>query len=273
MSRPRKNEKAPKIHSIPLSEIIPPSDAVRSSMDPNQMQELIDSIRAIGLINALTVKKKEDKFEIVAGHRRYIALERIGWFYIPVTVCDQGTTAESIKLQENSVREPIGCVDEAVHLDKLLKMNPNWSHKELAKLANKSEGYISQRLAILKFSPLLIQALKNNEIVFSVARELAKIKDDSQLEYFLNAAISNGASPAIARAWVASFEAQANTPDSPPQEDELLRAMPQAIITQYMCHACHEAFTDPNYLTTLVVCRGCKTSIIDVVNATRTVDK
>ena len=256
-----------KVQSIPFSDIIPPTDAVRTSMDPVKMDELIQSIRNIGLINPISVKLNGEKWEIVAGHRRYIALERIGWFYIPCKIIGQTTQSESINLQENAMREDINPLDEAIHLEKVLKENPDYTHKELANIAGRSEAYISQRLSILKMPDCLKNALKEEQINFSVARELMRIKDPDKLEYFSNIAISNGASPATARSWASSIEAEEKAPDIERQEPNISSPIPPAIIQQFTCHACHEAIADPNMLTTLVVCRSCKVEIINFINA------
>lgn len=182
--------------------LIPPAFVERNSIDKDAVQELAENIKKVGLINPIMVKQNKDKFEIVAGHRRYLALKLLGAVSVQCNIVT-GTVAETefIKLSENLMREDLNDVEEAQMLMRLKKLSKG-TEASVAKIIGKSEGYVRQKLNILKYPERLYQALADQKITFSVARELIRVKNESLMHEYLRHAVEGGATPALVKMWV-----------------------------------------------------------------------
>lgn len=203
----KKNEAIPltnycKIH---LKEINEPNFVVRNEFDKIKLDELALSIKKFGLIEPIIVMKVKDKYEIVAGHRRYKAckLNLMNEIDCKIIDTDKGKH-EIIKLHENLLREEVNVIDEAKFLNFIMKKN-KMKQKELAKMIGQSDAYVSLRLQILEYDKPLIQAIQNDEITFTVAKELQRIDDKNVREEYTNHAIRSGVTSQVAKGWADSY--------------------------------------------------------------------
>src|SRR5574338_1120072 len=121
-----------KITYLPLAEIIPNKNNPRSEVDKNNLTELADSIRAVGIINPITVRNLNkdamqeaingNKFEIVSGERRFKAAEIAGLKTIPVIIRDlSDDQMMEVIIIENLQRKEVHPLDEATGFDFLMK--------------------------------------------------------------------------------------------------------------------------------------------------------
>lgn len=205
---------------LPLAKIDPPGHDVRIDIDEDKIQELVASIRAVGLIEPITVKPRDDRYEIIAGHRRYLAHQRLKKPVIKAIICDwPDNKIEAARLLENIDREPLSPWEEAVMIEAYKKRH-KLNGIRLATILGKSQAWVSQRLAICKYPDVLKNALSDKKISFSVARELARIENPNTLNQYLYLAIENGITPALAARW-ANDANMMDTPDrgeAPPSE-------------------------------------------------------
>lgn len=199
-----------KILSLDL--IDDPERPMRHDLSPESVEELVLSIRQVGIIEPLVVKPKGDRFEIIAGHRRAVSAGIAGLAQVPCYVVnatkEQG---ELLKIHENLYRADVRPSDEADHYKYLIehhKMSP----VRLAKLINKSESYVTDRLAIFNYPPELRHALDAGEIKFSVAREFARLDDLPKMREYLKFAVLNGITASLSRQWVQDYE-RSKTPE------------------------------------------------------------
>lgn len=174
---------------------------MRLGFSPESLDELVASIKEVGLLNPITVKKIEAGYEVVAGNRRFAALRRLKWKEIPAIVFPKdGLDAEVAKLHENSVREAVNVVDEAnflLDLASAYKLNG----KQLATKIGRTESYVSDRLRLLKAPPELSDAVAKGELSFSAARELTKIRDENVQREYIAHAIRSGVNDSTAAQW------------------------------------------------------------------------
>ncbi len=200
---------------IPLGAIDVPEYAMRSESDPEKMAELIESIRASGLIQPIVVAKKGSKYEIVAGFRRYSACTVLGMKEISCVISGaEGMAREVVKMHENIMREDINIIDEAVWLTEIqekykLKLD------KLAEMLHRSESYVRQRLQIMGYPDELRDALKEGKVSHSVAREFYNLKDKDRLPQYLSYAIESGLNSREAERWVNDLNVAAT-----PEEEE-----------------------------------------------------
>jgi ParB family chromosome partitioning protein len=159
--------------------IRPNPDQPRKSFDPAELTELAESIQEHGLLQPILVRPEGDHFIIIAGERRWRAIETLGWDYVPCIIRD-ATQLETIEksLIENLKRVGIPPVEEARCYRQLID-EYGYSIRPLAKKLNMSVGYIHSRLGLLEHEDLT-ERVEQGEVGVFEARELAKIKDEAQ---------------------------------------------------------------------------------------------
>jgi len=195
-----------KVLEININEIKIPRGNVRKTLDEKTTEKLAKSISEIGLINPISVKKTLKGFELIAGQRRLSAFGLLQKNKIPAIIFD---VAEEIgfgmQVQENIQRDAVNAIDEG-HAYGIALRKFGISQKKLAELIGKSESYVADRIATLKYFPTLLRALKAGKISFSVAREFAKIESKSDLDRYLDFAENGGINPKLARKWVKEYK-------------------------------------------------------------------
>jgi len=218
-----------------------PSKPLRSDLTPDSVADLVLSIKQLGIIEPLIVKRQGQRYEIIAGHRRFISAQIAQLEQVPCIIKQLGAEeTEIMKLHENIYRVDIRPSDEAKHFDYLiqhLKLSP----AKIAQLVGRSGSYVSERLAIFNYPSVLREALDSKKIVFSVAREFARHPDVEKIKQFTRYAISNGCTPNIARQWVTDdireFQQRTN-----PLSDNLGSLLDEQIENpSYNCVLCSQA--------------------------------
>ncbi len=197
---------------ISLDLIDDPERPMRTDLTPETVADLVMSIKQMGIIEPLIVFPKGDRYEVIAGHRRRYAAELAQLVEAPCHVHKVSPEQiEMMKIHENMYRAAVRPGDEMMHFKYILtrlKISPT----KLAQLIGKSDGYVSERLAIANYEPELREALDNNKINFSVAKELAKIGDRNKTIEYLRYAIQNGLTQAGAKQWVSDYKLSLETP-------------------------------------------------------------
>lgn len=192
----KQNFKVIDIDSIEEPEII-----MRSTIENDDLKELAESIKRIGLLQPIVITNIDGINRIVAGHRRFLACKMIGLKTIVCNIVQHDDAKnELMKYTENFIRLQPSAVDEAYYFNRL-KSKFSLSQKEISGIINKSESYVSERLNIISYDDYTLEALKNEKITFSVARELIKIKNEDKRRELVFYAKSNGCTPEQARAW------------------------------------------------------------------------
>lgn len=172
----RKMEK--EILNVAISDIIPNRFQPRLSFDDAAMQELSQSISEHGIIQPLVVRRVADKFEIIAGERRYKAATMAGLGIIPVIVFDlTDNESAEVALIENIQRRDLTPIEEAKSYQNVLDMT-KMTQENLAKRLGKTQSFIANKVRLLTLSSAVQSALMNNEISERHARSLLSIKNE-----------------------------------------------------------------------------------------------
>ncbi len=163
---------------LKISEIEPNKDQPREKFDEDSLQELADSIKKYGMIQPITVTKKDGYYQIVAGERRYRAARIAGLKELPVIIKDysENEIAE-IALIENIQREDLNPIEEARAYQKLID-DFQLKQDEVAEKVSKSRSTITNSLRLLKLGKEVQDMLVENMISSGHAKLLLSIEDE-----------------------------------------------------------------------------------------------
>ena len=160
------------IQEIPIEDIIPNRFQPRLSFNEEGLNELSDSIKQHGIIQPLVVRKLGDKYEIIAGERRYKAATAAGLTKVPVIVSDiDDNKSAEVALVENIQRRNLTAIEEAKSYKNLLDRG-YLTQDQLASKMGVSQGSISNKLRLLNLDNEVQDALLNEKISERHARAL-----------------------------------------------------------------------------------------------------
>jgi len=187
---------------IDMASILPPDEANRMEIPESNIVELSESMRELGLIQPVVLSEKDGKFEIVAGHRRWLAAKRLGWEDIAAIVKDLDRTQIAlIRAAENLQREGLTYIEEAaIYYD--LYHDHNLTLQMIADRMGKAIGTVKGRMDLLNMDDEVQKAIHYKKISPHVAVELSKIDDQKALYRYLNVAIENGVTAQQMAQWV-----------------------------------------------------------------------
>lgn len=164
---------------LPVSEIRPNPNQPRKNFDDESLDELANSIRQVGLIQPIVVRRTPTGYELVAGERRLRACKRLGMLELTCIIEDTMVEQESamVALIENLQRENLHYLEEAQCYAALISTY-NFTQDELAIRLGKSQSAVANKLRVLKLSPEVKSAMVEARMTERHARALLRIKDD-----------------------------------------------------------------------------------------------
>lgn len=162
---------------IKISSIVPNANQPRKTFDQEALDELTASIKEYGVLTPLIVKRVGEKYEIIAGERRWRASQAAGLKELPVVVrdYDDQRTAE-IAIIENLQREDLNAIEEAQAYAMLIE-NFNLDHEEVAKRVSKNRSTITNALRLLKLDKDVQTMVIGGELSAGHARALLALED------------------------------------------------------------------------------------------------
>jgi ParB family chromosome partitioning protein len=181
-----KTQGSSSISEVPIDQIHANPDQPRRDFDPESLKELSDSIREIGIIQPITLRKiKEGEYQIIAGERRFRAAGMAGLTSIPAyirTADDENVMA--MALIENIQREDLNSMEVALACQNLLEVY-DMTQEQLSARIGKKRATIANYIRLLKLPAEIQVALKNRQIDMGHARALLAIDDPmKQLQLF-----------------------------------------------------------------------------------------
>ncbi|WP_440858053.1 ParB/RepB/Spo0J family partition protein [Staphylococcus shinii] len=171
------------VESIHTERIVPNRYQPRQVFEPNKIKELAESIEEHGLLQPIVVRPiEEDMFEIIAGERRFRALQTLNKTHADVIIryLDDEETAV-VALIENIQRENLSVIEEAEAYKKLLDIGDT-TQSELAKSIGKSQSFIANKLRLLKLAPKVIERLREGKITERHARAMLSLSEEDQVD-------------------------------------------------------------------------------------------
>ncbi len=175
---------------VHIEDIIPNRFQPRLSFDEQGLKELADSIREHGIIQPLVLRKLGDKYEIIAGERRYKAAQIAGLTTVPAVIAniDDNKSAE-VALVENVQRRDLTAIEEARSYKSLLDKG-YLTQEQLAKRMGLSQPAIANKLRLLNLDEEVQQALLEEKISERHARTLLSLQDKNAQREWLHRIIN-----------------------------------------------------------------------------------
>ncbi|AGK99577.1 ParB-like partition protein [Clostridium pasteurianum BC1] len=151
----------------------------RKYFDENSLNELAQSIKSYGIIQPLSVRKiEENKYELIAGERRFRAAKIAGLKVVPAMIIDiSDRESAAIALLENLQREDLNFMEEAEAYYNLIK-NHDYTQDQLAISIGKKQSTISNKLRLLKLNKSIRDIILQNSLTERHARALLKLPDE-----------------------------------------------------------------------------------------------
>ncbi len=160
------------ILQVPIDEIIPNRFQPRLNFDDRGLEELASSIKQHGIIQPLVLRRVNDKYEIIAGERRYKAATMAGLSKVPAVIADvDDNKSAEVAIVENVQRRDLSAIEEARSYKNLLDKG-YLTQAELAKKMGLSQSAIANKLRLLNLDEEVQQALIENKISERHARSL-----------------------------------------------------------------------------------------------------
>lgn len=165
------------IKVVSINEVEPNFEQPRKKFSEEELNELCLSIQEHGILQPIIVRQKGDKYQIVAGERRYRAARLARFTELPIIIkdfSDQQTL--EISLVENIQRQELNTM-ELAYAYSLLMERFDYTQEEVAEKLGKSRPSIANIIRLLNLSPYVQQKLRDEEISFGHGRAIAGIKE------------------------------------------------------------------------------------------------
>ena len=189
------------VKNVSLDLIDEPKGILRMDIDPEDLEDLAQSISEIGLLQDILLAVDGERFEIVFGHRRFLAHKKLGLSTIRAIVRTMTQKEIGIaRATENISRSDLTPIEEAATYKNLID-EYGFSVEQVAKKMAKSPGVIKRRMDLLRMPPSLQKAVHKKQISIAVAEELWPISDPADLDYYLSFALDGGCTKEVARSW------------------------------------------------------------------------
>ena len=169
------------LNEIAISQIEPNPDQPRREFDPEALQELAESIRVMGIIAPITLRKvSDDRYQIIAGERRWRASQMAGLTAIPAyirTVEDENVM--EMALVENIQREDLNAIEIALAYQHLADTT-GMTQAKISERVGKSRAAVTNYMRLLKLPAPVQMALKDKQIDMGHARALLALESPTQ---------------------------------------------------------------------------------------------
>jgi ParB family chromosome partitioning protein len=180
-SRNKTAAAAPKGNAeISINDIRANPNQPRKRFSPEKLEELIKSVKAKGVIEPLIVKESGNKFELIAGERRFIAAQRAGLKTVPVVIKNVSPAEQlEIGLIENIMRQDLNAVEEALAFKNLME-SYKCTQEELSDRIGTNRANVANVIRVLKLPPEIQQFIINDELSLGHAKVLLGVEDKAK---------------------------------------------------------------------------------------------
>ena len=191
---------------IDIQLIITNPDQPRKDFDPAALQELANSIKEKGILQPILVEKIEEKYQIIAGERRYRAALLAHLSKVPIIT---GHFSEQEKLEialiENIQRKDLTPIEEALAYEALMQ-NSNLNQDELAKKVGKNRSTIANSLRLLKLNDQMKEAVSRGTLTAGHARAILSVDSKENQQKLFEAIEKKGLSVREAEAMATKLD-------------------------------------------------------------------
>ena len=209
---------------IPVEMIEPNPFQPRMSFDSEALEELAESIRSLGLIQPVTVRRKSaDRYQIISGERRFRACRMAGMEEIPAYIRDTNDQGMlEMAIVENIQREDLDPIEVAMSYERLIE-ECHLTQEQMALRVGKKRASVTNYLRLLKLPAKIQHDLKVGLLSVGHAKVLLGIEDERLQEQLCDLVIKGGLS-------VRQLEDKIKNLDKPKQEDAPAQELPDNYI-------------------------------------------
>lgn len=192
-------EETPKLglRQIPLSQIRPNPLQPRKEFNATELADLEASIRANGLLQPVTVRTAANGYELIAGERRFRAVQRVGWTEIPAIVRGEADVddkaALTLALVENLQRADLNPIEEAEGYQQLIAQF-SLTQQEVAEVVGKDRSTVANVLRLLALPAAVRRMVREGQLTLGHARALLALGDDHRMLELAKIVIAEGLS-------------------------------------------------------------------------------
>lgn len=167
-----------KVMEIPIENIVPNPYQPRKVFSQAALEELSNSIKVYGILQPITVRQKDDKYELIAGERRFRAAKLANLQAVPAIINNMSDESSAVlALLENLQREDLNFIEEAEAYYNLIN-DHKFTQEELAKRMGKKQSTIANKLRLLKLSEKVRTLCLENNLTERHARALLSLPDE-----------------------------------------------------------------------------------------------
>jgi len=224
--------------TIPLHLIDDPEIAMRSDIDDAYLDSLAQDIGKNGLINPIAVRKVSDRYVVIAGHFRTLALRKLGREMAEVRdYTGDAVDPETIKCRENLGRRDVNDADVAVYLAQIQEKHHH-TLERLQEMTGESEHWISTRLALFNGDQAVFEALRTGKINLTQAGLLNRFPEQYRANY-LDVVINSTPPARVIEQWLRDAKAQvAGMGNGQPQQQAPAADAPPPGVVVDCCELC-----------------------------------
>ena len=204
-----------------IDDIAPSPVQPRKRFDDEALLELSESIRNYGILNPLTVRLRNGRYELVAGERRLRAAKLAGLREVPCILLDVNMEdASLIALVENLQRRDLDFLEEAAGISQLIRMF-GMIQEEAARRIGKSQSAVANKLRLLKLPQDVLDGLRENGLTERHGRALLRLTGPGTQREALAYIVDNGLTVAATDAYIdALLSEPAPEPEPVPEKPE-----------------------------------------------------
>ncbi|MFT4550646.1 MAG: ParB family chromosome partitioning protein [Verrucomicrobiales bacterium] len=164
----------------PLKSIVPSPLQPRTEFEPEQLQELVDSIREHGIIQPLIVREVKGKLELIAGERRWRAATALGLEQVPVRIVEVKDDRQVLEMAliENLQREDLNPIEEAQAYVRLAR-EFDMRQEDIAKRVGKNRATVANAMRLLDLSSQVQALLSTHQLTTGHAKVILGVKSKS----------------------------------------------------------------------------------------------
>ena len=180
------------LRELPVSNVLPNPYQPRTHIDEADLAELSASIEASGLLQPVIVRPRNGKYELIAGERRWRAVQSLGWPKIPAVVRDvDDQTLLTLALIENLQRDNLTAMDEAAGYHRLGE-EFKLPQAEIARLVGRNRSTVANLVRLLKLPAEIKTLIQERKLSEGHARALLPMSDEAEMVRLAKEAVEKG---------------------------------------------------------------------------------
>ncbi len=180
------------LRELPVTAISPNPWQPRREFDEAALAELTASIEASGLLQPIVVRPVGSRFELIAGERRWRAVQRLGWKAVPAVVREvDDQAALTLALIENLQRDDLNAIDTAIGYQQLIS-EFGLAANEVARLVGRDRSTVANTLRLLKLPSKVQEMVQAGELSEGHARALLAVESPAEMARLAAEAVAGG---------------------------------------------------------------------------------